>query len=428
MKVFRIVYLIFLLINFALAETLNCDAKIIKRNSNYCEIRSSAFVAAGENLTISNVDPYVLTSLSLRGTEFTTIPQNTFINFPRLQILYISHNNLSELKIDDFKNALRLKELFIYNTQLQVIPSQIFHLCPEIEKLIFSLNPIHQIDEEAFGNLRKLKNLNLESLPLLTFPENMLVNMTALEEIKLENCSIKSLPEDFFHNNLKLTKIFLNQNQLDSLPDEIFNDLKNLKFLNVEFNNLMTLPVSKSQEIHARNNKLQQFHIPNSAVVVDVQNNLITKVTCEENLNVEIVFFNNNSLSTFDCFSDMTNALQIFLNDNKFSNLNAEFFKNLQKVSVFKINNNTDLKVSEEVFSPLKNVRELWVDALTGYENLKQNPKLSMLFLTTKSWNCSYLKQVADTLSTQKIYLRFIDEYEDFINFKCQLKMWDISK
>lgn len=429
MSLIQFVLQIFLWINYTSAETLQCDANFGFVIPTSCRISSGA-VVAGESLTISNADPNIVNILTFNKISFNRLPQNIFINFPMVERLYVSDNELNRLVINDFKNGLKLKEIFIYKTQLLGIPSQIFRLCPNLERLTFSESPIQRILKGAFSNLRKLKILSMSELPLVTYQNNMLANMTALEDIKMENCSLKALPLDFFRNNRNLTRVSLKYNQLESIPDGMFDYVDNLQELRLDSNNILTVSTSNAREFSAMENQLQQLHITSLTKFVNVQNNFISKVTCDSDSSVTLAYFGNNSLSNFDCIRDMKISIQIFLDNNKFSKLSSKAFNNLKMMKTIKINGNPNLKASAIMFSPSTALKELWVDKLTtGYKNLRQQyPDLSMLYLTTRSWNCSFLKQVANTLNTQQIYLRFIDEYNDFVNFKCQLKMWEISK
>lgn len=425
----QVVFISFLWITCATADILQCEITIGFKIPNSCGV-SGGVVSSGENLNISNADPKVITFLTFQNTNFTTMPQNIFINFPLVKLFYVSRNTLNKLAINDFKNGLKLSDVFFYETQIQVIPPNIFRLGPNIEKLTFANCPIQRIAKGAFSNSKKVKELALTDLPLAMYPSNMLANMTALEQLKMENCSLKTLPEDFFRNNQNLTKINFDKNQLESIPERMLDNLDNLAEIHLDSNNLLTLSTSKAQQVYAQNNQIQQLHISSTTKVVYMQNNFISKVTCNESSNVTLAYFSNNSLLNFECFRDMKNALHIYADNNKISKLNAKAFNNLQAIKVLYINGNPNLKATSKMFTPLTSLREIAVDRLTtGYKNIRQqHPELSMLYLTTRSWNCSYLKQVANTLNTQRIYLRFINQYEDFVNFKCQLKMWDVSK
>jgi Leucine-rich repeat (LRR) protein len=429
MRTIQIGFFILFWITCASADGLQCDSNFGFSIPTSCRIGSGT-VITGESINILNADPKVVTTLSLNKVTMTTLPQNIFINFPLVEVFYVSYCELSRLAINDFKNGLKLKDVFFHQTQLQVIPAQIFRLCPNIEKLTFSESPIQRIGKGAFSNLRKLKELVMSNLNLLTYPNNMLANMTALEKITMENCSLKTLPEGFFRNNWNLTKIDFNTNQLESIPDGTFDHLENLDELQLDSNNLLTLSTSKAQKLFAQNNQLQQLHISSKTQTIMVQNNFITKVTCDNDSSVLLAYFSNNSLSNFDCFRDMTKSLNVILDNNKLSKLSAKAFNSLSVLRTLTINGNPSLKATAKMFAPMTTLRNLWVDRLTtGYKNLRQQyPELSMIYLTTRSWNCSYLKQVANVLNTQRIYLRFINEYTDFVNFKCQLKMWDVSK
>jgi Leucine-rich repeat (LRR) protein len=424
-----VVLIAFISVSYTSAETLECGSQFGFMIATSCRVTGGS-VPPGDSLTISNADPTVITLLTFSGTNFTTLPSNIFISFPLIQTFYVSMSDLKQIRISDFKNGLKLKNLFFYKTQMQVVPSQVFRLCQNIDQLTLSTSPIERIAKGAFGSLRKLTALSLTYLPLTTFPNNMLANLTALVEFTFEDCGLTTLPSDFFINNQNLTKLLLKNNKLESLPDDIFDPLERLSSVNLENNNLLKVVTGRAREFQAQKNQIQEIHISAFASYVNVDNNFIEKITCDEGLNVTMAYFSNNSLTNLNCLRNMASAFQMILDNNKFAKLTAKAFNNLQSIKTLSLNGNPELKATSKMFAPLTKLKELRVDRLvTGYKNLRQQyPDLSMLYLTTRSWNCSFLKQVANTLNSQRIYLRFINEYQDFVNFKCQLKMWEVSK
>ena len=410
-------------------NSLECGINLGLEIETSCRINGGE-VLPDESLTISNVDPKIVTFLNFDGTNFSTLPQNIFISFPLVNILFVSNTILQRLIINDFKNGLNLKTVFFYKTQIQVIPSQIFRNSPNLEAVTFTTSPITKISNGAFGNLRKLKSLALTTLPLTTLPSNMLMNQAALEELNIENCGVTTLPLDFFKSNLNLTKISLTNNKIETLPDELFDPLEFLNFVNLDGNNLVRLSTSKSREIIVQNNQLQELHITAFTTIINADNNFISKITCDGTLNITYASFSNNSMVNFICIRSMVQATFLFLDNNKFVGLTSKAFNNFQALRYLKINDNPNLKATVKMFKSVPKLQVLWVDRFSsGYKNIRlQNPNLSTLYLTTRSWNCSFLKQVANTLNTQKIYLQYIKEYDDFENFQCKLKSWEVSK
>lgn len=410
-------------------NSLECGANFGFIIETSCRITGGS-VLPDEILTISNADPKNVTILTFDGTNFTVLPQNIFISFPLVKTFFVSQTILQRLIINDFKNALNLKTVFFYETQLQVIPSQLFRNSPNIESLTFTTSPITKISKGAFGNLRKLKSLSLTYLSLTMYPSNMLMNQTALEMLDMESCGLTTLPPDFFKNNLNLTRIDLKYNKIESLPDELFDPLEFLEFVTLNGNNLVRLSTGKSREIDVQNNQLQELHITAFTKFIIADNNFISKITCNEASTITYASFSNNSLSNFICIRNMVQIKLLQLDDNKLVGLSSKAFNKLQSLVNLKLNGNPTLKTTIKMFRSLSMLRTLWVDRFSsGYKNIRQqHPELSMLYLTTRSWNCSFLKQVANTLNSQKIYLRYIKEYEDFENFQCKLSSWDVSK
>jgi Leucine-rich repeat (LRR) protein len=416
-----------LLLSVTSAEVLDCNFQFALLSPESCRIGSGA-VQPNEDFNISNADPAKVTGLFIMNVEFSTLPQNIFVNYPLVDVFYVAKNQLTKILIKDFKSANFLKQVSIYANLIELIPQQIFRFCPSLEKLSISLCPVGKIAKGAFSNLRKVKKLELSDLPLSSYPANLLANMTSLQEIIISNCSLTNLPKFFFRNNLNLTTVTLTYNAITTIFDGTFDHLEELDRLDLSNNSIDSVSTSSALQFNANFNQIQNLHISSRTTYISAVYNNIKNLTCDDALAVRILSLQKNEVNNFACIRKMSEAFMIMMGSNKISTLNQKLFNHLQNISTFGIQDNP-IKTIAKMFTPMKKLKNLYVDRLTtGYKNLRLlYPDLSMLYLTTKSWNCSHLKLVANTLNTQKIYLRFLDE-GDFPNFKCQLKIWEVSK
>lgn len=65
--------------------------------------------------------------LTLAANNLQELPSNMFVCWPRLQVLDVSDNRLSELPTDGL-DAIHLRELHVANNNLTAIPSTHFVL------------------------------------------------------------------------------------------------------------------------------------------------------------------------------------------------------------------------------------------------------------------------------------------------------------
>lgn len=408
--------------------SFKCEKQVNEDYSSICRISEGS--VSNEKFQISNVDSNVLKSLSLYGIKFSKIPPGIFIAYPLLEIFHVCCNDMDVVSPDDFKNGIKLKKILIISTKIKVIPRKLFMNVPKVEEISIMSSPVTVIEKGAFDGLTNVKLINLLDLILKELPVDIFSNLTTLEKLSLSNCSLKNLPQGIFKNNLNLMTIDLQFNDLEYLPDGLFDNINELQLLRLEYNKLVALPGIKSREIFANKNNLQKIHISNFTYYVQVRKNKISNITCDGGLTTRIASLGENLLTSMECIRDMNDLNTLHLDNNKFEKMFPADTENFKTLRTLKINNNTNLDLSKEALEPLTKLRDLWVDQLSfGYENLRQHhPEMAMLYLTTKHWNCSYLTEVAGFLNIQKIYLRYIDEFNDFPNFECQLKMWEVSK
>lgn len=152
---------------------------------------------------IQNLSSYLfkgfLQKLSLKGNGLHTIGENCFANLFGINVLDLSHNQLTVLSTGLFRAFDKLLDLRLDWNNITDIPADIFSKC------------------------KKLKLLHLNNNHIRNIPKNMLKDHDELIEIHLENNYIKrvfygGLPD----NSNKLKQLFLQNNQLESIPDSVF--------------------------------------------------------------------------------------------------------------------------------------------------------------------------------------------------------------
>lgn len=275
-----------------------------------------------------------------------------------------------------------------------------------------------------------MKEFKIVNLPLSDFNPDFLNDSPQLQILTIENCSLTSINKNFVSSNLNITTISLKYNKIAVIEEGAFANLFKINKIFLDYNSLTSLPGINCLSLSAQYNLLESVHIHQTTQFFVLDCNFIKKLTCDETLSVRSFGASNNSLSSIPCVGKMTSAYQIYLDGNKLGKIKKTLFSNLTNVTSLSLTGNPKLKIGSKMLSSMKNLNKLKVDWLVnGYKTLKSDcPKLSMIFLTTKNWNCTKLTKIAEILNPQKIYLDFNNKTQDFANFKCQLKNSDVSK
>ncbi|KAJ9575034.1 hypothetical protein L9F63_007797 [Diploptera punctata] len=124
--------------------------------------------------------------------------------------LNLSRNDVSEIKVDDFKNF------------------------PELTVLDLSYNHIRKIEEHSLMWLKNLKILNLSNNILSHLHETTFMNNTVLEELYLNNNNLNSFPN--LHTSQK--RLGLKGSDIAEIPP--FN-LPKLNYLDIRYNELKNI-------------------------------------------------------------------------------------------------------------------------------------------------------------------------------------------
>ena len=163
---------------------------------------------------------------------------------------------LSQLLAGELKGAKRIK----LSCNLTTFPPQLFDLADTLEILDLSHNQLSALPSD-FERFQKLKILFLSENPFEIFPE-VLGKCPILSMIGFKSCKIREIPPNSFPKNLRwliltnnqithlpaeigdcwrMEKLMLAGNRLTSLPQEMAK-CKNLALLRISANEIETLP------------------------------------------------------------------------------------------------------------------------------------------------------------------------------------------
>ncbi|MFC3901487.1 Leucine Rich repeat-containing protein [Acinetobacter marinus] len=171
---------------------------------------------------VNTAQPEHVTALIIRNPEFDTLPDDVY-----------SFRHLKHLTIQCHRTNPKQKPF-------QQQPLALKHISPRIAALT-------QLESISINNAL------IEQLP------DEIVQLRALNTVNFSLCRLKSLPETFWQLPA-LKFLFLSGNHISDIPESL--NLPNLRSLNVEYNQLKTLPIALSKmpeliNLYARGNPFE---------------------------------------------------------------------------------------------------------------------------------------------------------------------------
>ena len=121
-------------------------------------------------------------------TNVTTLRNNNFLNFPRLQSIVITNSQLNEIEEGAFNGiASQLTKIDFTNNDLNMINPRWFTDMTSLQQLILSSNTIEFISANSFTDLIELQTLKLDNNQIKRINEDNVrsLNTTILTEIAL---------------------------------------------------------------------------------------------------------------------------------------------------------------------------------------------------------------------------------------------------
>ncbi|XP_033207764.1 uncharacterized protein LOC117167153 [Belonocnema kinseyi] len=117
----------------------------------------------------------------LRGSGISLFPEDMFIQFPNLKMLYLEGNRLKELPGAIFKTLTFLQWLDVRKNQLTCLPTDIkFH--PNLETILIQRNKMQRLGLEL-GTLPKLRTLQTAQNPLI-YPSTEILSLGSTEILR----------------------------------------------------------------------------------------------------------------------------------------------------------------------------------------------------------------------------------------------------
>ena len=176
--------------------------------------------------------PQNLKHLSLANNNLNNIGENAFLTLESLEHLDIHGNRLKETV--SFENLPHLQVLLLSHNQLTAIPN---HLSSKLKTLDLGDNQIEHIPEGSFNDLDDLFALRLAGNNIAKLNNASFGNIPSLQLLNLASNHLEAIPQATFVGLQKLRGLRLDDNALTDL-NGIVASLGHLQWLNVSANQL----------------------------------------------------------------------------------------------------------------------------------------------------------------------------------------------
>lgn len=334
-----------------------------------------------------------LLALDLSNNHLTSswINSDTFTGLIRMVVLNLSHNRLTRLEPNMFRDLYTLQILNLGNNMLETLPADAFAPMNNLHTLVISHNAVKYLDAyslnglyvlsllsldynalanihpAAFRNCSSLEDINLNGNALTSVPE-ALQGMRMLRTADLGDNQIASLDESDFKGLTNLYGLRLIGNRLEKLAKNTFSELPSLQILNLGRNKIIKIEIgtfdslSKLQAIRLDSNLLEEisylFTFAPSLLWLNISTNLLTQFDYAQiSPTLQWLDVSSNKIEKLENSRDPDielNLLTLDLSFNKLREITANSVPN--NVELLFLNNNLISRVAPHTFVNKKNL------------------------------------------------------------------------
>ncbi|MDQ3536933.1 MAG: PKD domain-containing protein, partial [Bacteroidota bacterium] len=352
-----------------------CQLQVSSVNNELKGLNSLKYLNLSNNpsLNINGVFPDIL--VNLPALTNLTLQQNTFNRFPgtfdqliNLNYLDLSFNNYSNTTrissiIDTLKNVLSLKTLVLINCQINSLPPD-FNQLSTVETLYLSNNNLIPANCDIIGDMPLLNTLHISNCNLTTLPTNI-KNSSTLRILNASNNQLSNVPA-VLKEIPDLRDLNLSYNGILNLPLWFgTQSMVTLEMLNLNYNLLQTLPQNFTQltnlvELRINNNKLSGIWPTNFSALNKIET-------------LDLSF---NEIADLPDMNSWTSLKTVNLEKNKLSGTLPDFLTNVTslKTNINIKNNNYNNVTGNAHFSGSNPTVTIGINQFTFEQVIKINP------------------------------------------------------
>uniref|UniRef100_A0A1Y1KJS7 LRRCT domain-containing protein n=1 Tax=Photinus pyralis TaxID=7054 RepID=A0A1Y1KJS7_PHOPY len=177
-------------------------------------------------------------TLYLNNNQLSALQQADFENSRRLQVINLSHNNISTVEFGTLDDLHNLTHLDLSHNRLEHLDRSLFSRAIHLQYLNLSHNEIADFDPILFGQNTKLKSLHLSHNKIRKLPPGAFASLDSLWYLHLDHNRIQSLSSYGFLRLANLWELNLAHNNISVINGRAFYGLKHLGKLFLNNNSL----------------------------------------------------------------------------------------------------------------------------------------------------------------------------------------------
>jgi Leucine-rich repeat (LRR) protein len=174
-----------------------------------------------------------LRSLDVSHNQITSLSLLVLYPLKNLHILKLDHNKLQDLETGLFSSQRRLRSLSLSYNELQYLGNEILSPLKTLEYLDVNNNRLRTLDSKSFVSLQSMKFLNLSENYLNVLPENLFTYQQELRKLYIDRNNISVLTADLFSSTTEMEYLSFGGNQILKLNFDMLQSLVRLKRLDV---------------------------------------------------------------------------------------------------------------------------------------------------------------------------------------------------
>ncbi|KAG0725016.1 Toll-like receptor Tollo [Chionoecetes opilio] len=210
-------------------ETLNLTELYIQNNS-LSRLWPHDLLSRLSHLTTLDLSNNLLTSEGVTSGIFHGLLQLTMLN--------LSHNRLTQVSVDMFRDLAALQVLNLSHNNLTVVTDKTLSLLTNLHRLDLSHNALHVVSCRSFAGLHALSSLALAYNNIYWVASDAFENCTGLRDLSLEHNLLQDVPKAV-HEATALRTLRLNHNKLTNISQDDLSPLDALRHLDLS-GNLLT--------------------------------------------------------------------------------------------------------------------------------------------------------------------------------------------
>lgn len=333
----------------------------------------------------------VLHQLHLQNNRITSLGEDAFENFARIDQLFLSNNPIELIEDNAFRN-LNVYSIDLRGCNLQKVgPYSWSGLERQLKILDLSQNQLGSAFNEeiffndSFNNLEVLTGFKMNEASLFLSPLSLLSSQYSIQDLSLKHPpnfspsfnpvryemhfpSVRRLALSRFTYGSKVTRsdllgfgdynleeVDLSDSNLEEVTSDAFDSTPSLKYLNLSKNRIRRID---SNSFRVLGRSLTSLDLSSGLRIRTFPCAIMSPLNSMVNLNLM-----NNDLETLsradDCFHSLIHLQNLLLDFNSLKSISSDLFKPLSELVSFSVSFNKITQIDSGTFNELDSIEKL---------------------------------------------------------------------